>query len=127
MAFTSTQLASIRSYLGYPAVFKWANPRLESAMVQVGNDPDASAQVITILGMIDNVGTTTNARALVTGGVKSLEGGKGGVELYQDTQQTRGMSDIGRQSVNRLSGIFGVPIYTDVFGKSGYPGDDGTT
>lgn len=121
MAFTSSQTSAVRSYLGYPSVFRWANPRLESALSVVGLDADVSAQVVSLLAKIDNVFTSIDGIALVSAGVKTLD--KGDVELYQDNQQTAGMRSIGRTYVNRLSGIFGVPIYTDVFGVGGYKGD----
>ncbi len=121
MAFTSAQTASIRTYLGYPAIYRFANPRLESAIVLAAADDDVSAQVITILGNIAGVLTQIQGVALVSAGVTSLD--KGDVSLDVGNAQTRGMVRIGRMWVAQLSGIFGVPVGTDVFGAVGYGGD----
>lgn len=121
MAFTTAQATKIRHYLGYPQVYQQANPRLENAILVVGGDVDAVAIVQGLIADIDNVRTQIKGVALVSAGVKALD--KGDVELYADNEQTRGMRSIGRSYVGELSGIFGVPIATDIFGTAGYQGD----
>jgi len=124
MAFTSTQTAAIRTYLGYPSVYKDANPRLESAFAVVALDSDVVAQVVALLASIANVFAQIEGTALEVAGLKSLD--RGAVEWYGDkgsTTTASAMGSIGRMYVSRLSGIFGVPIATDVFGKYGYQGD----
>lgn len=121
MAFTTLQLTKVRHGLGYPQVYQQANPRLESAMLIVGADADASSLVVALLASIDNVRAQIEATALESAGLKSLD--KGDVELYQDNQQTRGMRSIGRGYCAELSHLFGVPIANDIFGERGYSGD----
>jgi hypothetical protein len=121
MAFSSAEATTIRHYLGYPQVYRQSNPRLESAITLVGGDADAVALVQALLASIDNVWTALESTALVSAGLKSLD--KGDVELYDDNAQTTGMRDIGRMFCSRLSGLFGVPIATDIFSTRGYQGD----
>ena len=119
-AFTSAEATSIRHYLGYPQVYRYQDPRLESAIVQVGGDVDAAALVRLLLTSIDGVFVKVGTSALAGAGVKSLD--KGDVELYQG-QQLEGMREVGRTFCGRLSSLFGVPILADVFGGGGYTGD----
>lgn len=121
MAFTTAQATSIRHFLGYPQVYRQSNPRLESAIEVVGGDADAVAIVVALLASIDNVWASMESTALVSAGLKALD--KGDVELYGDNAQTAGIQKIGRMFCARLSGLFGVPLATDVFGTTGYQGD----
>jgi hypothetical protein len=121
MAFTSAEATKIRHYLGYPQVYRQSNPRLESAITVVGNDDDAVTLAQGLLASIDNVRATIESTALVSAGLKSLD--KADVELYEDNSQTRGMRSIGKQYVSELSGLFGVPVQTDIFSTRGYQGD----
>jgi hypothetical protein len=121
MAFTSAEATQIRHFLGYPQVYRQSNPRLESAILVVGNDPDATVLVQGLLAKIEAVRTEIQGTALASAGLKALD--KGDVELYPDNQQTRGMKAIGRTHVAELSVIMGVPIANDIFGTVGYQGD----
>lgn len=121
MAFTSAEATKVRHYLGYPQVYQYANPRLESAITVVGGDSDAVTLVQGLLASIDGVWTQIQTVALVSAGVKALD--KGDVELYDNNMQTKGMRDIGRMFVARLSDLFGVPVANDIFGLQGYSGD----
>jgi len=121
MAFTSPQATKIRHYLGYPQVYRQSNPRLEGAIEVVGGDVDAVALTVALLASIDNVWLAMETQALVSAGLKSLD--KGDVELYDNQAKTVGIQRIGRMYCARLSGMFGVPIATDVFGTTGYQGD----
>jgi hypothetical protein len=120
-AFTSAESTKIRHYLGYPQVYRQANPRLESAITVVGGDQDAVDLALGLLASITNVLGQIEATALVSAGLKSLD--KGDVELYDGNAQTVGMQRIGRTFVAQLSGLFGVPIATDIFSMAGYQGD----
>ncbi|WP_437489450.1 hypothetical protein WME75_10735 [Sorangium sp. So ce1014] len=121
MAFTSIEATKIRHYLGYPSLWRFQNPRLESAIMVVGGDPDATTIVQGLLTQIEAVRTQIQGTALAGAGLKALD--KGDVELYPDNQQTQGMRSIGRSYVAELSSIFGVPINTDIFGTFGYQDD----
>lgn len=121
MAFTTAESTKIRHYLGYPQLWRFQNPRLESALEVVGGDADAVQLVQALLASIDNVWAAVESTALVSAGLKSLD--KGDVELYDNNQLTAGMQRIGRMYCSRLSGLFGVPIATDVFSTAGYGGD----
>lgn len=118
MAFTSEEAVKIRHYLGYPYMFQFVNPRLEDAIVKVGENPEMVTLIQGLLTSIDNVFTKLESVGLLGAGVKSLD--KGDVELYQDNQQIQGMKDIGRMYVNRLSDAMGVIIANDIFGTRGY-------
>lgn len=118
MAFTSAEAVKIRHYLGYPYLWQFTNPRLEDAIVKVGENPDMVSLIQGLLASIDDVFAKISSIALLGSGVKALD--KGDVELYQDNQQTKGMANIGRIYVNRLSDAMGVIIANDIFGTWGY-------
>lgn len=121
MAFTTSEAAAIRHALGYPQVYRHANPRLESALAVVGGDIDAATIVRGLLASIAGVRAQIEAVALPSAGVSGLD--KGGVELHGAHAQIAGMRKIGRGYVGELSGLFGVPRSADIFGESGYQGD----
>ncbi len=121
MAFTSSEKTKIRHYLGYPQVYRFEDPRLEGAIDTVGNDADAVSLVQDLLAKIDNVRAQLGSVALPSAGLKSLD--KGDVELYDHNAQTEGMRGIGRGYCAELSGLFGIPLHTDIFGEVGYAGD----
>ncbi len=118
MAFTSEEAVKIRHYLGYPYIYQFANPRLESAIELVGANPDMVTLIQGLLASIDDVFAKLGSIGLLGAGIKALD--KGDVELYQDNQQIKGMKDIGRMFVNRLSDAMGVVIANDIFGTLGY-------
>jgi hypothetical protein len=121
MAFTTTQAAQIRLYLGYPSVWRYQDPALEGVLITVGSDVDASALVVGILANIVAVLAQIQNVALVSAGVKVLD--KGDVELDVNNAQTKGCKDIGRMWVGQLSDLFGVPVANDIFGSAGYSGN----
>jgi len=121
MAFTTPEKARIRHALGYPQVYRFEDPRLEGALDTVGQDVDAVAIVQDLLAKIDDVRTKVHNVALGSAGLKALD--KGDVELYGKNEQTAGMRAIGRGYCAELSGLFGIPLGTDIFGEAGYTGD----
>lgn len=121
MSFTNAEKYKIRKYLGYPQVYKQANPRLESALDQVGLDVDAVADVQDILSKITQVETFL-IQALSTAGLKKAEE----IEWYPDTSGSATVVSLNQQArkfCSQLSSIFGVPIETNIFGTKGYAGD----
>ena len=121
MAVTSAEAYKIRKYLGYPQVYRQANPRLESAITVVGGDVDAVADVQAILASIVVVETSL-VDALDTAGLKRAED----VEWYQDSGGSSVVKSLNGQAnkfCNQLSIIFGVPIANKIFGGQGYGGD----
>jgi len=120
MAFTTAQLAQIRTYLGYPSVYLFQDPALEGVMVAVGNDVDASALVVSYLANVTAVLADIQSMGLLNAGVRSLD--KGDVELDVNNAQITGKKEVGRMWVGMLSGLFSVPIWTDIFAGRGYQG-----
>lgn len=121
MAFTEAQKVKLRQYLGYPDVYRDANPRLESAFSVIGERPDTQAAVEVILTSLAAVELSITA-ALSTAGLKRAED----IEWYQAGaagSQIEGRRSEGRAHCSRLSIMFGVPILCDAFGRSGYQGD----
>jgi hypothetical protein len=125
MAFTSAESFKVRHYLGYPQVYRQSNPRLESAITLVGEDVDAVAAVQGLIVSIENVLTAIGSAGINAAGVKSLD--QGALEFFgggsSGVTKTAGLNSIGKQYVAQLSGIFGVPIATNIFGTVGYEGD----
>ena len=120
MAFTTAQKASIRLYLGYPAVHRYANPRLEGALEVIGQDTDSSALVLGILTQLASIETTIQASYQMSG-IKRAED----VEFFQTgagsvVQMQR---NFGRRLCGQLSIIIGVDLAGDAFGEDGYRGD----
>lgn len=120
MAFTDTQKAKVRHGLGYPQVYRQANPRLEGALEVVGADPEASAIVVDILTKID-AATSSFAQSAQSAGLRTLD--KDDVGFYDNNSVMTGNADLGRVWTARLSIVMGVPIANDIFGRRGYSGD----
>lgn len=118
MAFTNAQKVNIRFYLGYPQVYLQSNPRLESAIIVVGNDSDASTMVTDILASL--VATNVNLTDVQdTVGLKRAED----IEWHAGMERMKSLRSEGRRYCSQLSALFGVPVASDVFGTSGYQGD----
>lgn len=122
MSFTTAQTLKIREYLGYPQVYKQANPRLEGAIVTLGTDTDAVTEVTSILSELATIESNISSR-YATAGIKKVDeveffGGRG-----DGTNVISSQRSLGRRHVARLSILFGVPIASDVFGETGYGGD----
>lgn len=120
MAFTDTQKAKIRHGLGYPQVYRQANPRLEGALDVVGADPEASAIVVDLLAKIDQA-TGDFGNSAKSAGLRTLD--KDDVGFYDNNSVMTGNADLGRVWTARLSIVMGVPIANDIFGRRGYGGD----
>ena len=123
MSFTSAQAASIREYLGYPQVYRDANPRLESAITQVGSDVDASALVIDKLAKIAAIEAQIINVATIAAGVKEAEE----VKLYDDASGNKVLKGLCRQGnmyCAQMAGTFGVNPLKPYFSTTGYTSDD---
>lgn len=120
MAFTLTQKAKIRHGLGYPQVYREANPRLEGALDVVGADAEASAIVVDLLAKID-AAIVDFANSAKSAGIRTLD--KDDVGFFDKNSVMSGNADLGRVWTARLSIIMGVPIANDIFGRRGYGGD----
>ncbi len=124
MALTTAQQLKARLILGYSYFWRYANPRLDSAIAIVSNDVDMSAEAVVILTQIAAVDTQI-ASLYGSAGIKKADE----VEFFASsegsvvTQQRK----LGRQLCNRMSLLVGVPIANDYFGESGYGGDDWAT
>ena len=124
MAFTEAQKLKIRVYLGIPSIYRYRDPRLEGAITVVGNDADASAEVVSILAKLATVETDIDS-AMTTAGLKRADE----VEWYAGKGGTAGNAVVeaqaakGRRWCSRLSQILGTPIVNDAFGTQGYGGD----
>jgi hypothetical protein len=122
MAFSNAEKAKIRTVLGYPNLFRYKNPRLESALESV--DADGEVIVRAELAAIAEIDT-----ALLSGGsafdsaglkkVDEVEFQTGSISLTVAAQMQR----TGRIHIGRISSFFGTPINGDYYGSGGYPGD----
>ena len=117
MAFTEAQKVQIRGYLGYPDVFRYANPRLESALEVVGSRPETQASVEALLGQLADLQTRFGAQ-LSTSGVKKVDE----IEFFE-IGPIAALCTFGRMLCGQLSTLFGVPLASDAFGPGGYSGD----
>jgi hypothetical protein len=123
MAFTTAQATQIRKYLGFPQLNLFRNTRLEDAILIVGADVDASAEVVSILASLVTVevGLTLS---LSDAGLKRADE----VEWYPGTGGSAspaisGWKAEGRRYCSRLSQLFGIELAGDAFGVGGYQGD----
>ncbi len=122
--FTNADKMNIRFYLGYPQLFLGFSNRLESAIRVIQEDADAVLLVQSILEKLGKVSADLD-ESYINAGLKRVEeiewyAGKDG----NGSTQIIGITAQGRQLVNQLSILFGVPKNADIFGKSGY-GTDG--
>lgn len=137
MAFTDTERTDIRFFLGYPDVYQYTNPRLESAMDLVGERPAPKAKVLVILARLNLIyGAAAGDpgqidTAIQKAGLKAVEsaddriefGESGGGSGNSSSAALNTTNDVGRQLAGALSSFLGVAIATNVFGKAGYQGD----
>jgi hypothetical protein len=142
MAFTDEHKVQIRFFLGYPFAFQYLNPRLESAISLVGANAPAQAIVEGLLGKLVTFygidpgnpgGPAQIDKAITQAGVKAVESVDDRVEFGTTGNATSGASssailntqnDAAKQLVGALSSMMGVEIANNVFGKSGYTGDN---
>ena len=118
MAFTDTQKAQIRRYLGYPDVFRYANTRLESAIDVIGARSEVQAMVESDLAALAAIETKLSGTVVNSAGVKRVDE----IEFFQ-SQALKDIRSEGRRICGRMSVTFGVPLASDVFGSGGYAGD----
>lgn len=123
MAFTDGQRVQIRLVLGYPDVFRYYNPRLESCFDVIGGRPDTQAAVEDLLTKIAALDTKLGA-IINLAGLKRAED----VEWFQAmnakmSAPMTAVATLGRIYISRLSSLMGVPIWGDFFGEGGYAGD----
>jgi hypothetical protein len=124
MALTTLQQTQIRFYLGYPDLNRYKNTRLEGVIAVSGVlSVDAESIVtdtLTQLVALDAKLTTIATSVVVqSAGVKKVDE----IEFFEKRSVINDLRKVGRMLVTRLSNILGVPIYGDVYGESGYPGD----
>ena len=123
MTFTTAQAAQIREYLGYPQVYRDANPRLESAITVVGSDTDASNLVLDKLTKIAAIEAQIVNVATIAAGVKKADD----VELYDDASGNKVLKALCRQGnmyCAQLAGTFGVDVLKQFFSTTAYNGDN---
>lgn len=115
MAFTDAQVFQIRHYLGFPSVGV-DRYMLTSLIETVGEDAQASAEVVSLLTSIAaRLTELASSDTIATAGIKSVD--KGDV-VFQDGADAQGSAirAAGRQLVWRLSSIFAVEPQRDIFG-----------
>src|SRR5690349_6720682 len=119
--FTALEKAKIRTYLGYPDLFRYKNTRLESALDALS--PEGETLVRENLTKLATIDDTTIAEAFANGRLKRVDE----IEWHAATSTQLSDHDLAllqaRLWAGRISTIFGVPFYADAFGDEGYPGD----
>lgn len=112
MAFTATQKANVRYYLGYPDQFRDVGSTLESGLAG-GLSAEGETIVIALLASlaaIDSNLTSALAR------LKALKVGSIELPGFGEIQALRSE---GRRLAARLATIFGVEVQSDVFAEGG--------
>jgi len=122
---TDAEKTQVRFYLGQGSLYRYLNPRLEGLWAAL--DSDAENLVRGFLGQLQAIDASIFG---VDGalGVAATRAGIKAVEEIQFMGQNGNVVDdslrkIGRALVGRLSSLLGVPVYADVFGSQGWPGD----
>lgn len=120
---SDTEKTQVRFYLGQSSLFRYLNPRLEGVFGSI--DSDAETIVRKILSQLQQVdaqlyGDGVSASYATTAvGVKAVEE----IQFQSGVNVTVGLRQLGRGLVGRLSALLGVPVYADVYGENGWPGD----
>lgn len=115
MAFTTTQRAQIRYYLGYSDVSQGGAPnRLERAMTNITSGAETIvASILTQLATVDASLTTVTSSSRA--GI--IEVDNGGVKWASNGMSASGaLNQQGRMLCARLSSMFGVDLAADVYG-----------
>lgn len=136
MAFTDAQKADLRSYMGYPDVFRYANTRLENAFDVIGARAEVQAKVVAWMAVI----VAVDALIQAPGGGGGAGGASGSIkrvdeiEFYPLTSASGSSSMVswsslpplaqGKIACARISRLFGVPLEGDYFGTTGYSDDE---
>lgn len=116
--FTDAQKALIRRYLGYPDVYRQANPRLEGALDVVGSRSETQALVEGDLAALVAIEAKLSGSVLSSAGVRKVDE----IEFFERGNLETTRSE-GRRICGRMSALFGVPLCADVFGTQGYRSD----
>lgn len=126
MAFTEAQKVKIRHYLGFPDVYRYANPRLESAMDVIGERPDTKAMIEEIMAEVAAgllaLSPTNDSGLHTQAGLKKVDE----IEFFGDAKSgtvsaaSDSMKTLVRENIGRLSIAFGVPVVHDIVGGGGY-------
>ena len=117
MAWTEADRATIRSYLGFPALFLQADPRLESAMTSVQSEadggvrPDGSTEV-QIRGWLGQLGKLETRLQDLWDEAEALKVGELGVDPLRAMAMLRAE---GRRIVGRIARALGTSPRHDVF------------
>lgn len=107
----------IRIYLGYASAWKDEHTRLESILDS--SEPESEVQIRECLAGLATVDGKLLTTAVSLSGIKKADE----TEFFNTTSVRTELHSIGRQLINRISIILGVPIYSDYYGKTGYLGD----
>lgn len=118
------QQAQCRLYLGYADIYRYKDTRLEGVLAPGLLSADAETLLVGILAQL----TAVDAALIGAGGNPGIALQAAGVKKVDEIEffQGRAIVDlrrVGRTLVTRLSNILGVPLYGDVYGENGYPGD----
>ena len=123
---TDVEKAQLRSFLGYPNMFRYKNPRLESAMD--GLDDAVLTLVRGAMAKVLSIDDLLNTDGLDAAGVKKVDNeveffGRSGA--YGGESRVDGIRKMGRMHIARISKILGTPINngSDYFDPNGYAGD----
>ena len=104
--------------MGYPDIFRYKNPRLESIIAGDVIQQETADLVRTYLADFQTVEAKILSRGLAVAGLKRADE----VEFYNGTAY-RELRSWGKMYVARISIALGIPVYSDVFDTRGYSGD----
>ena len=113
-----TERAKVRLFLGYPDQFRYKDTRLESMLDQISDE--AETQIRSTLVVLDQIDTLITTTGLANAGIKRVDE----VWFFAAGAMLDQQRKTGRQYVARLSIILGVGVNSDIFGTSGYLGDN---
>jgi hypothetical protein len=119
MALTTEQHAKIRLYLGYPDLWRYRDTRLEGILTGIQLSPEAEALISAALTALESVEEQILTGSIGMSGVKRVDE----IEFFAGSRLQTETFKYGRMYVGRISITLGVPIYSDVFGTTGYLGD----
>lgn len=122
-AFTADEDLTIRQLLGYPFTFRYANPRLDSAIDLAASNVAAHARALSIIAEVATLeqelkDARANAGIAAVDEIQFFQGRRGNGIAGID-----GLRSAGRQLSSRLSQMMGVPLAGDYWGERGYSGD----
>lgn len=122
---TDHEKTRVRFYLGVSSIHRYLNPRLEGLWGAL--DTDAEFIIQEILGQL----AVIDSRLFGTDGEAGFAAKAAGIKAVEEIQFQTGAAPVdvslrklGRALVGRLSSMLGVPVYADVYGAGGWPGDN---